>query len=84
MFTKDILFGMNILTLAGSVVMGITLTLDRMGRAGRALRIGLAGTALIFAGLYPPPLMTAERMDADILAAGASGRNVSMSKSRSA
>ena len=29
--TKDILFGMNILTLAGFVVMGLTLTLNRMG-----------------------------------------------------
>lgn len=32
MFTKDILFGMNILTLAGFAVMGITLTLNRMGQ----------------------------------------------------
>jgi hypothetical protein len=34
--------------------MGITLTLNRMGKAGKALRIGLmtAGTALVFAGLY--------------------------------
>ena len=30
--TKDILFGMNILTLAGFVVIGITLTLNRMDR----------------------------------------------------
>jgi hypothetical protein len=54
MLTKDILFGMNILTLAGFVVMGITLTLNRMGQAGKALSIGLmtAGTALVFAGLY--------------------------------
>lgn len=54
MLTKDILFGMNILTLAGFVVMGITLTLNRMGQTGRALSIGLmtAGTALVFAGLY--------------------------------
>jgi hypothetical protein len=45
---------MNILTLAGFVVMGITLTLNRMGQAGKALSIGLmtAGTALVFAGLY--------------------------------
>ena len=34
--TKDILFGMNILTLVGFVVMGLTLTLNRMGQAGRA------------------------------------------------
>jgi hypothetical protein len=38
MLTKDILFGMNILTLAGFVVMGITLTLNRMGQAGKTLR----------------------------------------------
>jgi len=45
---------MNILTLAGFVLMGITLTLNRMGQAGKALSIGLmtAGTALVFAGLY--------------------------------
>lgn len=54
MFTKDILFGMNILTLAGFVVMGLTLTLQRMAMAGRPLSIGLmcAGTALVFFGLY--------------------------------
>jgi hypothetical protein len=37
MLTKDILFGMNILTLAGFAVMGLTLTLNRMGQAGKAL-----------------------------------------------
>ena len=54
MLTKDILFGMNILTLAGFVVMSITLTLNRIGLASKALRIGLmtAGTALVFSGLY--------------------------------
>ena len=54
MLTKDILFGMNILTLTGIVVMGLTLTLNRMGQAGKALSIGLmtAGTALVFVGLY--------------------------------
>ena len=31
MLTKEILFGMNILTLAGFIVMGLTLTLNRMG-----------------------------------------------------
>jgi hypothetical protein len=30
--TKDILFGMNILTMAGFLVMGLTLTLNRMAR----------------------------------------------------
>ena len=54
MLTKDILFGMNILTLSGFIVMGLTLTLNRMGQAGKALSIGLmaAGTALVFLGLY--------------------------------
>ena len=54
MLTRDILFGMNILTLAGFVVMGLTLTLNRMGQAGEGLSIGLmtAGTALVFLGLY--------------------------------
>ena len=54
MLTKQILFGMNILTLAGFIIMGLTLTLNRMGQAGKALSIGLmtAGTALVFAGLY--------------------------------
>src|SRR6516164_6430684 len=52
--TKDILFGMNILTLAGFIIMGLTLTLNRMGQAGKALSIGLmtVGTALVFVGLY--------------------------------
>jgi hypothetical protein len=54
MLTKDILFGMNLLTLAGFVLMGITVTLTRAGQAGKALSIGLmtAGTALVFVGLY--------------------------------
>ena len=54
MLTKEILFGMNILTLAGFIIMGLTLTLNRMGQAGKALSIGLmtAGTALVVVGLY--------------------------------
>ena len=50
MLTRDILFGMNVLSLAGFVVMGLTLTLNRMGQAGKGLSIGLmtAGTALVF------------------------------------
>jgi hypothetical protein len=53
-FTRDILFGMNILTLAGFAVMGFSLTLRRMARTGVRLSIGLmcAGTALVFLGLY--------------------------------
>jgi hypothetical protein len=54
MFTKDILFGMNILSLVGFLVMGLSLTLRRMGNAGAPLCIGLmcVGTALVFLGLY--------------------------------
>jgi hypothetical protein len=52
--TKDILFGMNILTLSGFVLMGLTLTLNRMGQAGKLMSIGLMtiGTVLVFGGLY--------------------------------
>ena len=54
MLTRDILFGMNLLTLAEFVVMGLTLILNRMGQTGKGLSIGLmaAGTALVFFGLY--------------------------------
>ena len=39
---------------AGFAVMGVTLTLNRVGQAGKALSIGLmtVRTALVFAGLY--------------------------------
>jgi hypothetical protein len=45
---------MNVFTLAGFVVMGISLTLRRMKNAGTPLCIGLmcAGTALVFFGLF--------------------------------
>ena len=54
MLTKDVLFGMNILSLAGFVAMGMSLTLRRMANAGAGLCFGLMGlgTALVFAGLY--------------------------------
>ena len=59
MLTQDILFGMNIVTLAGFVVMGLSLTLPRMAAAGRPLSIGImcAGTALVFIGLYAGSLL---------------------------
>ncbi len=59
MFTRDILFGMNILSLAGFAVMGLSLTLNRMAKAGAPLCIGLmcAGTALVFLGLYAGRLL---------------------------
>ena len=52
--TKDIVFGMNVLSLAGFLVMGLSLTLHRTGNAGIPLSIGLmcAGTALVFFGLF--------------------------------
>jgi hypothetical protein len=54
MLTKDIIFGMNLLTLAGFVVMGLSLTLHRTRQAGAPLSIGLmgAGTALVVLGIY--------------------------------
>ena len=52
--TRNILFGMNVLTLAGFLVMGLSLTLHRTGNAGAPLSVGLmcAGTALVFFGLF--------------------------------
>jgi hypothetical protein len=54
MLTKEIISGFNLLSLAGFVIMGLTLALNRTGRAGKAFRIGLmsAGTGLVFLGLY--------------------------------
>jgi hypothetical protein len=52
--TKHIMLGMNILSLAGFLMMGLSLTLHRTGSAGAPLSIGLmcAGTALVFFGLF--------------------------------
>jgi hypothetical protein len=54
MLTKDILFGMNILTLVGLIMTGFGLTLRRMARAGLPLCVGFmgVGTALVLVGLY--------------------------------
>ena len=54
MLTKDILFGMNVLTLSGFLVMGLSLTLHRTGNVGVTLSVGMmcAGTALVFLGLF--------------------------------
>jgi hypothetical protein len=54
MLTKDILFGLNLLTLAGFAIMGLSLSLQRSGKIGTPLSVGLmcAGTALVFYGLY--------------------------------
>ena len=54
MLTRDILFGMNILTLVGLLMTGFGLTLRRMRRAGLPMCLGVmgVGTALVRAGLY--------------------------------
>ncbi len=54
MLAKEIISGFNLLSLAGFVLMGLTLALNRTGRASKPLSIGLmtAGTALVFLGLY--------------------------------
>ncbi len=59
MLTRHLLFGMNLVTLGGFVLMGIGLTLNRQRQVGAATAFVLmgAGTALVFLGLYlaPPP-----------------------------
>ena len=54
MLTRNILFGMNILSLAGLLLMGFTLTLSRQKRLGAPLLYSLmgVGTALLFLGFY--------------------------------
>jgi hypothetical protein len=54
MLTREIISGCNILSLAGFVVMALTLALSRSEPTGKALSIALmcAGTALVFYGLY--------------------------------
>lgn len=54
MLTKEIFYGMNIPTLAGFALMGITLTLSRQAKLRRPAAFALmgAGTALIVLGLY--------------------------------
>jgi len=54
MLTKEILYGMNLLTLAGFVLMGVGLTLNRQGKVRTPVAFGLmgVGTVLVFLGLY--------------------------------
>jgi hypothetical protein len=51
---KENILGINILSLAGFVVMGFGLTLRRMARAGTPLCLGLmsVGTLLVLLGFY--------------------------------
>jgi hypothetical protein len=52
--TRDLLFGMNLITLAGFLAMAVGLNQGRQGRARAPLAFALMGigTALVFAGLY--------------------------------
>ena len=54
MFTKAVLYGMNLLTLAGFLLMGIGLTLNRQGKVRTPVAFALmgAGTIMVFLGLY--------------------------------
>jgi hypothetical protein len=54
MLTKDILFGMNVLTLVGLILTGFGLTLNRSANAGVPLCIAVMGigTVLVLARLY--------------------------------
>lgn len=59
MLTRNLWLGLNLLTLAGFLLMGVGLTLTRQRAIGTPLGFALmtAGTALVFVGLYltPPP-----------------------------
>jgi hypothetical protein len=54
MLTKNIAFGMNLISLAGFVLMGFGLSLSRQKRVGAPAAFALmgVGTALLFFGLY--------------------------------
>jgi hypothetical protein len=58
--TRDILFGLNLITLAGFVLMGLGLVQSRQGRSRAPAAFALmgVGTVLVFAGMYfsQPPL----------------------------
>jgi hypothetical protein len=54
MLTKDLLFGMNALSLAGFALMFAALNLSRQPKVAKLWSIGLmcAGTVLLFVGVY--------------------------------
>jgi hypothetical protein len=54
MLTREILYGLNILTLAGFVMMGIGLTLNRQQKVRVPVAFALmgAGTVMVFLGIY--------------------------------
>lgn len=60
MLTGRFWLGLNLLTLAGFLLMGVGLTLTRQRAIGAPLGFGLmaAGTVLVFVGLYLAPPAT--------------------------
>ena len=54
MFTQELFFGMNLVTLTGFVLMGIGLTLNRQQKVRLPMAFALmgAGTLLLLLGLY--------------------------------
>jgi hypothetical protein len=54
MLTREILYGLTILTLAGFVLMGAGLTLNRQQKVRVPVAFALmgAGTVLVFLGIY--------------------------------
>jgi uncharacterized membrane protein YozB (DUF420 family) len=58
MLTQPIISGMNLLSLAGFVLMGIGLTVSRQGRIRAPAAVALmgVGTVLVFLGLYLVPV----------------------------
>ncbi len=54
MFTQDFLFGMNLVSLAGFVLMGIGLTFNRQQKISVPVAFALmaVGTGLLFLGFY--------------------------------
>ena len=60
MLTREFLFGINLLTLLGFLLMGVGLTLTRQRAIGVPLAFVLmtVGTVLVFVGLYLAPPAT--------------------------
>ena len=52
--TREILFGLNLVTLIGFVLMGVGLNQSRQGRSRAPIAFALmgVGTVLVFAGIY--------------------------------
>jgi hypothetical protein len=60
MFTRGLFFGLNLLSLVGFALMGMSLALNRQRsiRAPAAFALMGAGTALLLLGLYLAPPST--------------------------